>query len=232
MVTIYTDGAARGNPGKAGWGVVIVDHENSFVVELGGASPHATNNQMELTAAIKALAHISSDKKYLGQKIALYTDSSYVIRGMKQWVYNWQKNGWKTSQKKDVENVRLWQELIQYSEQKDIEWLYVPGHSGVPLNERTDTIATEFADNKKENLFSGSLQNYSYDVRSSSIVKRTTSKQKTSKNGYYLVVRLGEVSRYETWADCERVVKGVKNVRFKKVANKEQEEIFLESLKK
>lgn len=232
MLTIYTDGAARGNPGKAGWGVVIVDHEKKFVVELGGSSPHATNNQMELTASLKALEHVSSDKKYVGQKIVLYTDSSYVIRGMKQWIYNWQKNGWKTAQKKDVENVRLWQELASLSQEKDIEWLYVPGHSGVPLNERTDTIATQFADNKKENLFLGKLELYPYDVTVSTIVKRQTSKQKTSKTGYYVVVRLGEVSRYETWAECEQAVKGVKGVRFKKVSNKEEEKNFLDSLQK
>lgn len=232
MLTIYTDGAARNNPGKAGWGVVIVDPEKRHVVELGGASPHATNNQMELTGAIKALEYVSSHKQYVGQKIGLYTDSSYVIRGMKQWVYNWQKNGWQTSQKKDVENVRLWQELVKLSQAKDIEWLYVPGHSGVPLNERTDVIATQFADHKKEELFSGSLDKYPYNVSASEIVKRTSSKQKTSKTGYYVVLRLGEVSRYETWADCERVVKGVKNVYFKKVADAAAEKIFLDSLLK
>lgn len=230
MLTIYTDGSARGNPGRAGWGVVIVDEDRKHVIELGGASPHATNNQMELTGAIKALEYVSLHAHNVGQKIALYTDSSYVIRGMKQWIHNWQKNGWQTSQKKDVENVRLWQELVKLADAKDIEWLYVPGHSGVPLNERTDVIATQFADHKKENLFTGSLEAYPYDVSVSKIVKRVTSKQKTSKTGYYIVVRSGEVSRYETWEECERAVKGVKAVRFKKVSDKEVEKRFLDSL--
>lgn len=227
MVHIYTDGAARNNPGKAGWGVVIVDTDQKIVTELGGASPHATNNQMELSGAIKALSFVSQDKKYKGQKIALYTDSSYVIRGMKQWVQTWQKNGWQTSQKKDVENVRLWQELVDASSDKDIEWLYVPGHSGVPLNERADVIATSFADGKQETLFLGTLETYPYDVSVSSIVKRVSSKSKTSKAGYYIVVKNGTLSRYETWIECEREVKGAKGVRFKKVANTEEEEKFL-----
>jgi ribonuclease HI len=232
MLTIYTDGAARNNPGKAGWGVVIVDLEKRYVVELGGASPHATNNQMELTGAIKALEYISVHKNYAGQKIALHTDSSYVVQGMKQWVYNWQKNGWQTRYKKDVENVRLWKDLVSVSQGKDIEWVYVRGHSGVPLNERTDIIATEYADHKNVTLFSGILEKYPYDVSVSQSVKLSSSKQKKTKTGYYVVLRQGEVSRYDTWADCELVVKGVKNVRFKKVADAAAEKIFLDSLPK
>ena len=227
MVHIYTDGAARNNPGKAGWGVVIVDTDQKIVTELGGASPHATNNQMELTGAIEALFFVSQEKKYKGQKIALYTDSAYVIRGMKQWVKTWQKNGWQTSQKKDVENVRLWQKLLELSSDKDIEWLYVPGHSGVPWNERTDVIATSFADGKLEQLFVGAVEAYPYDISVSNIVKRTGSKSKTLKAGYYIVVKNGVLARYETWIDCEREAKGTKGVRFKKVANKEEEEKFL-----
>lgn len=230
MITIYTDGAARGNPGRAGWGVVIIDQDKNTVTEIGGHSPHATNNQMELTGAIKALEYVSGNKKYTGQKIALYTDSSYVVRGMKQWVYSWQKNGWQTTQKKEVENLKLWQELVKLSKSKDIEWLCVPGHSGVPLNERTDVIATEYADSKTSNLFSGTIEQYPYDISVSSIVKRTTSKQKTVKNGYYLVIRSGKVFHYETWKECEAAVKGVKGVRFKKVSNKEEEQRFLDSV--
>lgn len=230
MVMIYTDGAARNNPGKAGWGAVIINKEDGTVVEIGGYSPHATNNQMELTGAIKALGYVSEYKKYTGQKIVLYTDSSYVIRGMKQWIFNWQKNGWQTSQKKAVENVKLWQQLVKLSDKKDIEWLYVPGHSGVPLNERTDSIATDYADGKDIKLFSGTIEGYSYDISVSSIVKRATSKQKTVKNGYYVVVQSGQVFHYETWKECESAVKGVKGVRFKKVANKEDEKKFLESI--
>lgn len=230
MITIYTDGAARGNPGRAGWGAVIINKEEGTVLEIGGHSPHATNNQMELTGAIKALEYVSEHKKYAGQKIALYTDSSYVIRGMKQWIFNWQKNGWQTSQKKSVENMKLWQELMKLSDKKDIEWLYVPGHSGVPLNERTDSIATGYADSNDIKLFSGAIEEYSYDINVSSIVKRTTSKQKTAKKGYYVVVRSGKVFHYETWKECEDAVKGVKGVRFKKVSSKEDEKRFLESI--
>jgi len=230
MITIYTDGSARGNPGRAGWGAVIINKEDGAVVEMGGYSPHATNNQMELTGAIKGLEYLSDHKKYTRQKIVLYTDSSYVIRGMKQWVHNWQKNGWQTSQKKRVENIQLWQELVRLSDKKDIEWLYVPGHSGVPLNERTDSIATSYADGKDTELFFGTIKDYPYDISVSSIVKRTTSKQKTVKEGHYIVVRSGQVFRYETWKECEDAVKGIKGVRFKKVSNKEDEKKFLDSI--
>ena len=230
MKIIYCDGSSLGNPGRGGWGVVAIDTEKKILWEYGGSDKNVTNNQMELTGAIKALGYVSEYKKYTGQKIVLYTDSSYVIRGMKQWIFNWQKNGWQTSQKKAVENVKLWQQLVKLSDKKDIEWLYVPGHSGVPLNERTDSIATDYADGKDIKLFSGTIEGYLYDVSVSSIVKRATSKQKTVKNGYYVVVQSGQVFHYETWKECESAVKGVKGVRFKKVANKEDEKKFLESI--
>ena len=232
MITIYTDGAARNNPGKAGFGAIIIDNEKGYVVELGGHSPHATNNQMELTGSLKALEYVGSVKKYTGQKIALYTDSSYVINGMKSWIFNWQKNSWKTSQKKDVENSVLWKELLLASKDKDIEWLYVRGHSGVPLNERADEIATSSADGVKIELFNGEMKNYPYDISVSKNVKQrnSESKSKPPKNGYYIVFKLGKLSRHETWAECENAVKGVKGVKFKKVANKDQEKQFLDSI--
>jgi ribonuclease HI len=232
MITIYTDGAARNNPGKAGFGAIIIDNEKGHVVELGGHSPHATNNQMELTGALKALEYVGSIKNYTGQKIALYTDSSYVINGMKSWIFNWQKNSWKTSQKKDVENSLLWKQLLLVSKDKDIEWLYVRGHSGVPLNERADQIATSFADRVKIELFNGETKKYLYDTSVPENVKpkNSESKSKSPKNGYYVVFKLGKLSRYETWTECENAVKGVKGVRFKKVTNKDQEKQFLDSI--
>lgn len=230
MIIIYTDGAARGNPGKAGWGVVVVDKEHKSVVEFGGASVHATNNQMELTAASKALEYVSKNEQYRGQKIALYTDSSYVINGMKKWIHGWQKNRWQTSQKKEVENKRLWEELATFSIKKDIEWLYVPGHAGVPLNERTDFIATNYADNKKVDLFIGLLENYTYDITPTAFVKQATPKSKKSTGGYYIVIHNKNISRYETWKECENAVKGSKGVRFKKVQTKDEEQQFIDSV--
>ncbi len=231
MLIIYTDGAARNNPGRAGWGVVIVDTVQSHVVELGGFFPHATNNQMELRGAIEALLYVSQHARFLGEKITLFTDSSYVINGMKKWVYAWQKNGWQTSQKKDVENKKLWEELLKLSLKRDVEWLYVRGHSGVPLNERTDIIATSYADSKHETLYNGAANLYTVSLDPvKPTVESTSLKKKTSKTGYYIVVQNEKISRYETWAQCEDAVKGIKNIKYKKVADKDEEKVFLSKI--
>ncbi len=234
MIRIYTDGASRNNPGRAGWGAIIIDDQRGTVEEIGGHYPHATNNQMELMGAIEALRFVSDKIKVRGQKIVLFTDSSYVIKGMKQWVHNWQKNDWQTSQKKDVENVNLWKILLELATYKDIDWLYVPGHSNVPLNEQADQIATEYADQKTPLLFSGKITEYFVDASVSGNVPngglKSKSSSKASKSGYYIVVQDGKISRYETWALCEKRVKGVRKVRYKKVAHKEEEEEFLKKL--
>ena len=151
MVTIYTDGSSRGNPGPGGWGAIIF--ENGRVKEIGGREEHTTNNRMELMAAIKALDSVSGS-------ITIHTDSEYVMKGMTEWIGNWQKKGWRTAGKKKVLNQDLWQELLRESEDKNIEWKYVAGHAGVHLNERADTIATEFADNAEPELYNGPEKKY------------------------------------------------------------------------
>lgn len=138
MIEIYTDGASRGNPGPGGWGVIILGKNE--VRELGGKETRTTNNRMELTAAIKALEAVPE-----GEMI-VYTDSEYVSKGMTNWILGWQKKGWKTASRKSVLNQDLWQKLLETSQNKKIEWKYVAGHSGVPLNDRADEIATGFAD--------------------------------------------------------------------------------------
>lgn len=227
MIIIYTDGAARNNPGKAGFGAIVMDTEKNSVMELGGHYPHATNNQMELTAAIQALGYVQKNQ-YKKEKILLHTDSSYVINGIKKWIFSWQKNGWKTSQKKDVENIALWKELLSVSDGKDIEWIYVKGHAGIPLNERSDEIATSFADNTPTVLFKGQSTDYGYK-HESVIVKQPNSKEKSSKS-YYVAFIEKKIFRYETWKECENAVKGRKGVKFKKVSSLEEENTFINSL--
>ena len=138
MITIYTDGSSRGNPGPGGWGAIIL--RDGDVTEIGGREAHTTNNRMELIATIKALEQSSESD------IELNTDSEYVMKGMKIWIKKWQEKGWKTANKKPVLNQDLWKELLSVSEDKKIKWKYVAGHSGVPLNDRADEIATGFAD--------------------------------------------------------------------------------------
>jgi len=166
MITIYTDGSSRGNPGPGGWAAIImlddssksqITNSKSQIVEIGGREDHTTNNKMELTATIKALENISN-----AEQIELNTDSEYVMKGITLWVHNWQKKGWKTAAKKPVLNQELWQELLAVTEGKEITWKYVPGHAGVPLNERADVIATTFADNMKIDLYDGPREKYKF----------------------------------------------------------------------
>jgi ribonuclease HI len=142
IIKIYTDGAARGNPGRAGWGVVIIHGKDIF--EIGGRKDHATNNQMELTAPIEALKFCV--RQDLTQTIEIVSDSKYVILGITEWIFNWQKNNWRNAAKKPVLNRALWEELYKLVEELKPKWTYVKGHSGDKWNDRVDEIATSFAD--------------------------------------------------------------------------------------
>lgn len=146
-IKIFTDGSARGNPGPAGWGVIIMlpRDEKLKVVEIGGRAEHATNNQMELTGPIEALRFLK--KKKLGGSVEIISDSKYVILGITEWIFNWQKNNWRNAAKKPVLNRELWEELYELTEKFKPKWTYVKGHNENKWNERADKIATSFADN-------------------------------------------------------------------------------------
>ena len=134
IVTLYTDGACKGNPGPGGWGVVLEYGEHRK--ELFGGEADTTNNRMELTAAIEGLAALKSQCT-----VNLYTDSVYVRDGITKWLANWKANGWKTASKKTVSNQDLWQQLDEVSGQHQVHWHWVKGHSGHPGNERADELA-------------------------------------------------------------------------------------------
>ena len=140
-VTIYTDGACIGNPGPGGWAAIILT-ENSKK-EIFGGENLTTNNRMELTATIKSLEYCEKliKKKSLIKQIAIYTDSSYVKEGITVWINNWEKNNWKTSDKKNVKNVDLWKKLKTLTESNEITWNWVNGHSKNPMNELADKLA-------------------------------------------------------------------------------------------
>ena len=158
MITIYTDGASRGNPGPGGWGGVIASEDR--VIEIGGLDPHTTNNKMELTACIRSLEFTIFNSQFSNKPIQIYTDSEYVMKGITEWIHRWQRKGWKTANRKPVLNQDLWQKLIELTEGKNIEWKYVAGHAGIPLNERADEIATSFADNLNPSLYDGPRDKY------------------------------------------------------------------------
>ncbi len=145
-ITIYTDGAARGNPGKAGWGAVFITDEKVF--ELGGRSDHATNNMMELSGPIEALTYLKKNMSRTVLDIEIVSDSKYVILGITEWIGNWMKNGWHNAAKKPVLNKELWQALFELNQEFKPKWTYVKGHNDNEHNERADVIATSFADNE------------------------------------------------------------------------------------
>lgn len=138
-INIYTDGACRGNPGPGGWGALLRYGKHEKI--LSGAESDTTNNRMELTAAIEALAALKESCK-----IDLYTDSQYVQKGVSQWLAGWKKNGWRRADKKLVKNADLWQALDKETTRHQITWHWVKGHSGHPENERVDAIANEAID--------------------------------------------------------------------------------------
>jgi ribonuclease HI len=133
-VLIYTDGACKGNPGPGGWGVWLRsgDHER----ELFGGETLTTNQRMELTAAIEALSALTKPCS-----VVLYTDSTYVMKGITTWIVGWKRNGWQTSAKTPVKNADLWQALDAAVTRHEVEWRWVKGHSGDVGNERADALA-------------------------------------------------------------------------------------------
>ena len=138
-VEIYTDGACRGNPGPGGWGALLILGERERT--LSGAEPLTTNNRMELTAVIAALEALKRPVR-----ARVFTDSQYVRRGISEWLPNWKAKGWRTADRKPVKNQDLWQRLEALVEPHRIEWHWVPGHAGVPGNERVDRLANEAID--------------------------------------------------------------------------------------
>ncbi len=136
-VTIYTDGACSGNPGPGGWGAILIYKGNKK--ELSGYYQEATNNRMELVAALKALQALKESCK-----VKLYTDSAYLCNAFNNaWTMVWERNGWVNSQKKPVENKDLWIQLINETKLHDIQWIKVKGHADNPLNNRCDKLATD-----------------------------------------------------------------------------------------
>jgi ribonuclease HI len=241
---LFTDGAASGNPGPGGWAAVVVTPDDR-VTELGGGEPHTTNNRMELTAAIEGLRHLAAH----ASPVAIYTDSSYVLKGITQWVWSWQRRGWKTADGGDVLNRDLWEALlavVQARGRTRIEWHWVRGHDGTAGNERVDEIAVAFSRKRPETLYDGTLADYprailelpdppqlnhsSRDVADRGNGSVTRPRSAVTKKGApysYLSVIDGVLERHATWAECERRVKGRAGAKFKKALSAAEEASIL-----
>ena len=139
IITVYADGGCRGNPGPGGWGAILqaAEHEK----ELWGGEANTTNNRMEMTAAIRALEALKKPAT-----VHLHTDSQYLQKGISQWIHNWKRNGWRTSDKKPVKNADLWQRLDALASQHQVKWCWVKGHAGHLGNERADALANRGMD--------------------------------------------------------------------------------------
>jgi ribonuclease HI len=234
-IIVFTDGAAKGNPGRGGWGAIVVTPDER-VAELGGGAPHTTNNRMELGGAIAALRHVGGRSG----PVAIYTDSTYLIQGITQWIWGWRKRGWKTAEGADVLNRELWEELsglvaARNSSSSRVEWHWVRGHVGTPGNERADQISVAFALQQPVDLYDGPLRGYPLAILrlpdETTLPKRGTgpgASPKPKATAYtYLSVVGGIPMRHPTWADCERRVKGQPGARFKKAASAADEAAIL-----
>ncbi len=136
MINIYTDGACKGNPGPGGWGALILQGDTKN--EIYGGEANTTNNRMEIMAVIRALKTINAENE-----ITVFTDSTYVQKGINEWIAKWKINGWRTSNKKEVKNKDLWVQLDNLTSQLKINWVWVKGHSGHPGNDRADYLANK-----------------------------------------------------------------------------------------
>jgi len=233
-IVVFTDGASKGNPGRGGWGVIVVRPDGQ-VTELGGGAALTTNNKMELTGAIRALTHLLG----ISGPVSIYSDSTYVIQGMSGWVHGWKRRGWKTTTGADVLNRDLWEELadlVAGRRPQTIAWHYVRGHIGIPGNERVDEIADSFAAQQPIALYDGPLIGYPIPILdlpddTSVPVRSGTSSAGGSRSkapAYsYLSVVDGKPMRHATWAECEERVKGKSGARFKKATSAAEQDAIL-----
>jgi ribonuclease HI len=226
-LVIFTDGACSGNPGPGGWGAIIA-YPDGKIIELGGGSRSATNNQMELLGTVAALEAIRD----FDGPVSIYTDSTYVIRGITQWVWAWRKKEWKTAEGKEVSNQDLWKELLRLasSRRPKIEWHYVRGHIGTPGNERVDTIATGFAQGRRVTLYRGSLLQYDvaiHDIPEDTSLPEMRPKEEKKVAYSYLSLVNGALEKHSDWKSCEARVKGRPGAKFKKAMSAADEKRIL-----
>jgi len=226
---IYTDGASSGNPGPGGWAAVISDGKH--VLEIGGYEEKTTNNRMELIAVIEALK-----KTEIAENVKIITDSSYVVKGITEWITGWISNDWMTKSKTPVSNKDLWQALYDLVEDRKVEWLLVKGHASTSGNNRADMLATTLSTDVLPNFYNGPKSEYKIDLTEPTHLQivndRKESKEKSSKNTKafsYLSYVGGRLEKHKTWKECEERVKGKTGAKFRKTVSAEDEEEIIRS---
>jgi ribonuclease HI len=137
-IRIYTDGGCSGNPGPGAWAYIILSGETRL--SASEAAPDTTNNRMELAAVIAALEQVTRRREWDAASLEIYTDSEYVQKGITRWIRAWEANGWRTSGKRPVKNQDLWKRLRQLSAGRSVQWHWLAGHAGHPLNEECDRL--------------------------------------------------------------------------------------------
>jgi ribonuclease HI len=227
-IVVFTDGAAKGNPGPGGWAAIVVTPSGE-VIELGGGAPYTTNNKMEISGANRALEYL----RRTPGRVTIHTDSTYLIHGITQWIHGWRRKGWKTASGGDVLNRELWEELAALISERGrdngVAWRHVRGHAGIPGNERADEIAVAFSNGGGIDLYRGRLD--IYDVPILDLASRpprpplaivAIGAGRASRTPISSLLG-GVPMRHATWADCERRVKGQSGARFKKAMSAMEE---------
>jgi len=230
-IIIFSDGACSGNPGPGGWGSVVVTPDTQ-IIELGGGEAATTNNRMEISGALRALQRVAD----IEAPVHLYTDSTYLIRGITQWIWGWKRKDWKTAEGAEVQNRDLWETLLRVVSARKagskIDWKYVRGHMGNPGNERCDEIAVAFSQRRTPSLYQGDLKNYSVnilDLPEPEALPEMRPKTEKQAAFSYLSIVDGQPYRHKDWASCERRVKGKSGARFKKAMSAANEAEILSS---
>ena len=219
MPIAYTDGSCLGNPGPGGWGVRVLEPDDT-VYEFGAAEAATTNNRMELQATIAAL-------EYIGQRpLTIYTDSRYVIDGITKWLPGWRRRGWQTAAGTPVKNQSLWQHLARLLHAK-IRWQHVRGHTGDPNNERVDDIARAFAKGSSPRLFhgkKGSPDDPVTDLTDHMPPPPPRRRQAGRQGGTsrYVSIVHGTVNVDTDWPSCAARVRGVSGAHYKKFRTPEE----------
>lgn len=215
-------------------------YPDGAVKELGESRSETTNNRMELLGALKGLQSLAiSSVSGEPLKVWMLTDSTYVIRGITEWIFGWMKRGWRNSQNEPVKNQDLWQALFEEVRSKEkshtlkLEWKYLRGHSGTPGNERCDEIAVAMSKGKWIDLYQGSVLQYPvaiYDLPEDLSLPKAQIKNKAQPSepvGYLSFVN-GQLRRHRTWKECESAVKGRPGARFKKALSEQHVDEILQ----